>query len=144
MKVKIKKLNPLAVIPKYQTPGASAFDLHVIEDAEIYAGQTHILKTGLAFEIPFGYELQVVPRSGISAKTKLRIANSPGTVDCDYRGEVGIIVDNIDPNEPYFITAGDRIAQGKIVPVVQVELEEVEELSSTERGEGGFGSTGTK
>jgi dUTP pyrophosphatase len=150
MEVKIKKLNSEAIIPKYQTSGSAGFDIHVIEDAEIYAGETRILKTGLSFEIPKGYELQIVPRSGISAKSKLRISNSPGTIDSDFRGEVGIIVDNIDFYDrtlPHIIKKGDRIAQGKITPVVQavfIELSKLENFTSSDRGEGSFGSTGLK
>lgn len=144
--VKVKKLHPDAVIPKYQTDGAAGFDFHAIEDVKVEPSKTTLVKTGLSFEIPEGYELQVVPRSGMSLKTPVRIANSPGTVDSDYRGEVCIIVDNrnekfIDP--AYEIKKGDRIAQGKITPVVQARFQEVEELGNTERGEGGFGSTGT-
>jgi dUTP pyrophosphatase len=146
MRVKIKKLHSDAIIPKYQTSGSAGFDIHVIEDVEIYPGETKILKTGLSFEIPEGYELQIVPRSGISAKSKLRISNSPGTVDSDFRGEIGIIVDNIDylkkDSIPHTIKKGDRIAQGKITPVVQAIFIETDELDQTVRGEGRFGSTG--
>ena len=117
MKVNIKLLHADAIIPKYQTSGSAGFDIHAVEHTEVYPGETKVLKTGLSFEIPEGYELQIVPRSGISAKTKLRISNSPGTIDSDFRGEVGIIVDNIDFHSdkkiPYIIKIGDRIAQGK-------------------------------
>jgi dUTP pyrophosphatase len=146
MKVNIKILHPDAIIPKYQTSGSAGFDIHAIQHTEIYPGETKVLKTGLSFEIPEGYELQIVPRSGISAKTKLRISNSPGTIDSDFRGEVGIIVDNIDFRSdkkiPYIIKIGDRIAQGKITPVVQATFIEVDNLEETERGKEGFGSTG--
>jgi dUTP pyrophosphatase len=146
MQVKIKKLHPDAIVPKYQTSGSAGFDIHIIEDAVIYPGETRILKTGLSFEIPEGYELQIVPRSGISAKSRLRISNSPGTVDSDFRGEVGIIVDNIDFSSdkriPHTIKKGDRVAQGKITPVIQAVFVEIDQLNETERGAGGFGSTG--
>lgn len=146
MKIKIKKLNQDATIPMYATSGSAGFDFHSIEDVNIYPGQTIAIKTGLSFEIPTGYELQVRPRSGLSLKTNLRISNSPGTIDSDYRGEVCIIVDNIDfsseTKASYEIKKGDRIAQGVICPIQQVEFEEVEELDRTERGESGFGSTG--
>ncbi len=134
-------MHPDAIIPKYQTSGSAGFDIHIIEDVTIFPRETKIIKTGLSFEIPKGYELQVVPRSGVSSKTKIRISNSPGTVDSDFRGEVGIIVDNID-SLLYTFKKGDRIAQGKITPVIQAVFEEVTELSVTDRGEGGFGSTG--
>lgn len=142
MKVKIKKLDPHAVIPKYQTKGSAGFDFHALHTTVIAKKATVLLHTGLAFAVPEGYELQVIPRSGISLKTKLRIANSPGCVDSDYRNEVCVIVENTG-DESFTVNAGERIAQGKIVPIVQAEFEEVEELDETER-KGGFGSTGTK
>lgn len=146
MKIKIKKLHQDATIPMYATSGSAGFDFHSIEDVNIYPGQTIAIKTGLSFEIPIGYELQVRPRSGLSLKTNLRISNSPGTIDSDYRGEVCIIVDNIDfsseTKASYEIKKGDRIAQGVICPIQQVEFEEVDELNKTNRGESGFGSTG--
>lgn len=94
LKVKIKKLHEDAIIPKYQSQGASGFDLHALEDIELQAGETKLIRTGLAFEIPEGYELQIRPRSGLSLKTKLRVVNSPGTCDSDFRGEICIIMEN--------------------------------------------------
>lgn len=146
MQVKVKKLHPDAIIPKYQSEGASGFDFHALETVGFFAGETRLVKTGLSFEIPKGYELQVRPRSGTSFKTKFRVANSPGTVDSDYRGEVCIIIDNIEPPsrevELWFIHKGERCAQGVIVPVEQVNFEEATELSESERNNGAFGSTG--
>lgn len=150
MKVRIKKLHPDAVVPKYATKSASGFDLVAIEDQTIYPGCTNLVKTGLAVSIPEGYELQIRPRSGLSLKTNLRVANSPGTVDADYRGEVCVIMHNaavyqgIDYMQKCeHIKRGERIAQGVICPVQQVDFEEVQELDETNRGSGGFGSTGT-
>jgi dUTP pyrophosphatase len=100
-KVKIKRLHPDAVVPKYATPGSAGFDLVAIEDVIIEPGKTKLVRTGLAFEIPDGFEMQIRPRSGISLKTPLRIANSPGTIDSDFRGEVGIIVWNGAQKEYY-------------------------------------------
>lgn len=146
--IDIKKLHPDAVIPKYQTPGASGFDLHALEDVYINLGETKLVRTGLAFAVPKGFELQVRPRSGTSLKTPLRVANSPGTCDSDYRGEVCVIIHNTEYyptgiNEgQYLIKRGDRIAQGVICPVFQAKFVEVEELDETQRGEGSFGSTG--
>ena len=142
LRVKIKKLSQDSIIPSYQTPGSSGFDFHAIEDMEINPRQTVLVKTGLSMEIPEGYELQVRPRSGMSLKTKIRVANSPGTIDSDYRGEICIIMENIGMLAafPYQIKKGDRIAQGVICPVYQATFIE-DELSDTERGEGGFGST---
>ena len=141
--MKIKKLHNNAVIPKYQSKGASGFDFHSTEDTVIMPGDTTIVGTGLAFEIPEGKEIQVRPRSGMSAKSKIRVANSPGTIDADFRGEVKIILDNIGMM-PYTIKIGDRIAQGVVADVQQVTFEEVEDFeSTTERGDKGFGSSGT-
>jgi len=142
MNIKIKKLVEDAIIPKYQTVGSAGFDFHTVEDVTVFPKETKLVSTGLAFEIPEGYELQVRPRSGMSLKTKIRISNSPGTIDSDYRGLVSIIVDNISfhGSLPYEIKKGDRIAQGVICKVNQAVFIE-DELSETERGEGGFGST---
>lgn len=149
MKIKIKRLHPDAIIPTYGTEGASGFDLYAVEDVPLYPGQTNTIGTGLAFEVEPGYELQIRPRSGLSLKTALRVANSPGTVDSDYRGEVKIIMQNTKPFNYYtaeedliVIKKGERIAQGVICPVIKVEFDVTDELQETERGEGGFGSTG--
>lgn len=139
MKLKIKKLHNDAVMPSYQTDGSAGFDLSALEEVLIYAGQTLIVKTGLSFEIPKGYEMQIRPRSGVTVKTKLRVAL--GTIDSDYRGEVGIIVDNIG-DDLKRIGKGERIAQAVISPIIQSTFEQVNELDDTERGTGGFGSTG--
>lgn len=150
MKIKIKQLSPDAVLPKYATEGSAGFDLSAAEDMVIRAGETVLVKTGLSVEIPVGFEMQVRPRSGTSLKTSLRVANSPGTIDSDYRGEVCVIMTNASYvvngfpviNLGVQIKKGERIAQGVICPVVQAEFEVVSELSGTVRGEGGFGSTG--
>jgi dUTP pyrophosphatase len=147
MKVKIKKLHPDAQIPKYAHLGDSGFDLVAIEDVSFNGGETRLVRTGLAISVGSGYELQVRPRSGLSLKTPLRVANSPGTVDSSYLGEICVIVTNTDPplDSRYssrYIKKGDRIAQGVVCPVERVEFEEVESLDETERGDGAFGSTG--
>ncbi len=160
MNAKFKKLHPSAIIPKYQSKGASGFDFHALEDVAIRPGETVLIQTGLAVEFEEGWELQVRPRSGISLKTPLRIPNSPGTVDVDYRGPLNIIMTNTAPvpvkrfnisGVPHrsdmpagtqFIKQGDRIAQGVFVPVIQADISEAGELSDTERGSNGFGSSG--
>lgn len=149
MRVKIKKLHQDAVVPKYGTPGAAGFDLVAIENVHLQPGETKLVRTGLAIAIPAGYEMQVRPRSGLSLKTALRIANAPGTVDSDFRGEVCVIAHNSaqpygDQGSDLIITIekGDRIAQGVICPVVQVGFDVVDELDETQRGAGGYGSTG--
>lgn len=166
--VKIKQLHDDAVIPKYARAMDAGFDLVAVEDILIAPGQSAKIPTGLAFALPEGFELQVRPRSGIGAKTKLRLSNAPGTVDAGYRGEVCVLMDNIrtlsnqvghvclDANEKevtvdqevdahsYLIKKGDRIAQGVIGIVPIAEFEVVDELDETERGTGGFGSSGIK
>jgi dUTP pyrophosphatase len=153
--VNFKRLHPDSVVPKYQTEDASGFDLHSVEDVSIAPGQTVAVGIGLSFEIPSGYELQIRPRSGLSYKTKLRVANSPGTIDADYRGEVKVILDHLNNGtmpalrglenaDIIKIKKGDRIAQAVLVPVYRAFLVEKEELSETQRGEGRFGSTDKK
>lgn len=193
MNVNIKRLSPDAQIPQYAHVSDACFDLVAAEDVIIEPGETALVKTGLAFEVPEGYEMQIRPRSGITLKTKLRV--QLGTVDAGYRGEVGVIVDNIAQKEyeveeqyeynreeepeywgsemravchnaihtidnsgnspignvlteesvpagTYIISKGDRIAQAVIKPVEQAAFTEVTELDDSDRGAGGFGSSG--
>jgi dUTP pyrophosphatase len=154
MIVKFKSLHPDATLPFYATAGASGFDLVAIEDVIIEPGETKLIRTGLAVEVLEGFEMQVRPRSGLSLKTPLRVANAPGTVDSDYRGEVCVIMTNIADNQykaqtgtsgsiKQIIKKGDRIAQGVICPIMRADLIWTQEsLSETNRGSGGFGSTG--
>jgi len=139
--IKFKKLHPAAVIPRYQTLGAAGFDFHSIEDAELVAGKVLLVATGLSCEIPEGYELQIRCRSGLAAKSGVFLVNGIGTVDCDYRGEIKVILSTCSL-QPIFLKAGERIAQGVISLVSQADISEVSELSDTLRGAGGFGSTG--
>lgn len=146
LRVKIKRVKDVE-LPRYAKPGDSGFDLVAAEDTIIWPGETKVVPTGLAFEIPPGYELQVRPRSGISRNTKLRVIL--GTVDSGFRGEVGVIVDNTERNlgvnmKAHIIERGTRIAQGVIAPVVTANFVEVDKLSESDRGTGGFGSTGVK
>ncbi len=128
--------------PAYQTAGASGFDVRAqMEEALTLApGERVLVPTGLAFEVPEGYELQARPRSGWAIKEGISLVNSPGTIDADYRGEVKIILINLG-QKPVTIHPLDRIAQLVLCPVIQAELRWSQELSSTERGAGGFGST---
>ncbi|GLV67189.1 deoxyuridine 5'-triphosphate nucleotidohydrolase [Bacillus mycoides] len=143
LRVKIKRVKDVK-LPKYAKPGDSGFDLVAAEDTVIWTGETKVVQTGLAFEIPPRYELQVRPRSGMTRNTKLRVVL--GTVDSGYRGEVGVLVDNTERPKAANMQAerGTRIAQGVITPVITANFVEVDELSNSERGVGGFGSTGVK
>lgn len=109
----------------------------------VKAGATNLIPTGIAMEIPRGYEVQIRARSGIALKTPLRLANGIGTIDSDFKGEVKIIIENTS-DKGYFIESGTRIAQGVVNKLPEVELVEIEELSESERGDGGFSSTGLK
>lgn len=172
--VKIKRLHPDVVIPRYATEGAAGFDLVAVEDVIIAPGETKKVPLGLSFEIPEGYVMYVCMRSGIALKTKLRQPNGIGVIDSDYRGEVAMMFDNISqeslsrpvelrnvhnnyltgidnvtertllryPHGTYIIRKGDRVAQGVIAEAPQAIFVEVDELGETERGDGGFGSTG--
>lgn len=138
--VKILKMNDDAVIPSYAHDTDAGADVYSCEDITIEAGETKLVHTGLKFEIPSGYEVQVRPRSGNSLKTKIRIANTPGTIDSNYRGELGVIVDNTG-TEPINITKGFKIAQILIAPTPMMEFTVVDKLANSDRGEGGYGST---
>lgn len=141
--VAFKKLHPAAVLPKYETAGAAGMDLMALADFKIYRDDYEVISTGLAIEIPPGYEAQVRPRSGLALKHGLTVLNSPGTIDSDYRGEVRVLLQN-HGGFHYEGKAGDRIAQLVVAPVVQATIVEVKELTETARGAGGFGSTGVK
>jgi len=144
--VKIKKLHEDAVIPTYGTDGAAGFDFYALEDTTLSPGQTKLIKTGIAMAIPQGYEIQVRPRSGMSLKTTFRVANAPGTIDSDYRGECCVIGHNLADGKlrNVYIKKGDRIAQGVLSKVPQANFQVVKELDDTDRGSGGFGSTDSK
>jgi dUTP pyrophosphatase len=141
LKVKIKRLDEHAVIPKYQTSEAAGFDLHSTMKVMLHPGERALICTGLAMEIERGYELQIRPRSGLAYKYGITVLNAPGTIDSDYRGEIKVLMIN-SSNETFSIQRDERIAQGVIQAVVQAQFEEVKELNDSDRGEGGFGSTG--
>lgn len=142
--VLIQVLNPQAKAPAYATAGSSGFDLLMIQDLTINPGQKLVVGTGLAFQIPRGLELQIRPRSGTSLKTDLRLSNSPGTIDSDYRGEVGLIFElPLTAPGPLKLIKGQAYAQGVLAPYVRAEFTPVEALESTQRGAGGYGSTNT-
>lgn len=142
MKLRIKKLADHARLPVYATEGAACLDLSSIEGMTIGAGAAHTFRTGLAVEVPAGHVMLVFSRSGHGFKHGVRLANCVGVIDSDYRGELMIRLAN-DGLLPIKIEAGDRIAQAMILPVPSIsQIEVIDELSSTARGEGGFGSTG--
>lgn len=131
-------------LPAYESTGAAGMDLRaaVAEPVELPAGGRALIPTGFAMALPEGFEAQVRPRSGLALKSGITVLNTPGTVDADYRGEVGVILMN-HADSPFTIRRGDRIAQMVIAPVIQATLAAVASLDETERGAGGFGSTGT-
>ncbi len=145
--LKIKRLphSEGIELPAYATECAAGMDVRAaVEETWVLApGERVLIPTGLIFEIPKGYEVQVRPRSGLAIKHGITMLNSPGTIDADYRGEVKVIAIN-HGSEPFEIHRGDRIAQLVVAPVVQLPIEEVMEVEETQRGEGGFGSTGKK
>ncbi|TYC72306.1 dUTP diphosphatase [Stappia sp. BW2] len=130
-------------LPAYQSVLAAGLDLLAAVDGKVTLapGARALVPTGLAMALPAGYEAQVRPRSGLAAKYGVTVLNTPGTIDADYRGEVKVILINLG-EDPFEISRGDRIAQMVIAPVLQADIVEVEVLSETERGTGGFGSTG--
>lgn len=130
-------------LPQYETAGASGVDLRASHDITIPPNETRLVKTGIRVAVPRGFELQVRSRSGLALKHSVFVLNGVGTVDADYRGEVGVILHNAG-FEDFVIESGDRIAQGVICPVIQADFVQVEVLSETKRGTGGFGSTGVK
>lgn len=141
-KLLIKKLNSEAKLPYKAHQTDAGFDLFSIESKEIQAGETKLIKTGISIQLPPNTEAQIRPRSGLALKHSITVLNSPGTIDEDYRGEIGVILIN-HGKEKFNVEKHMKIAQMVIKPVLSVELEEVEgSLSNTDRGAGGFGSTG--
>ncbi len=146
LKLKILKVDSSAVIPTFATPGSACFDIAALETTHFYPGMTIKLRTGLAFEVPIGFFLDVRPRSSMSLRG-LHIINTPATLDADYRGELLIVLFfnppyNHNKPSPETIHKGDRIAQARVVPLEPTAIVEVHELSPTSRGDRGFGSTG--
>ena len=143
VKVLVKKLNPKVKLPSYKTEGSSGMDLvaFVENQVKIPPNSSALIPTGLSVAIPNDVELQIRPRSGIALKSSVSVLNTPGTVDSDYRGEIKIILFNHSKKE-FIVNNNDRIAQMVLMPVLKVDIEEVDELPDTLRGSGGFGSTG--
>ena len=141
MTVKFRRIDPAATLPSYAHPGDAGMDIRSIEDLVIDPGARKLVRTGLVMMLPPGYEAQVRPRSGLALKNGVTVLNTPGTIDEGYRGEVGVVLANFG-SEPFRIEKGSKIAQIVVAPCTRAEIEETVEIDSTERGEGGFGSTG--
>jgi dUTP pyrophosphatase len=143
VELEIKRLDPGLPLPRYQQPGDAALDLQSAEDVVLRSGERAVIGTGIAVAIPPGYVGLIAPRSGIAARSGLSTVNAPGVIDAGYRGEIKLIIVNLDPNDAIEIHRGDRVAQLLIVPVATVEVVERDELPSSDRGASGLGSTGS-
>ena len=139
-----KRLSKSVSIPKYETNGASGMDLtaDINNSIKILPGKTVLVPTGIALSIPESFEIQIRPRSGLAAKNQISVLNTPGTIDSDYRGEIKVILINLS-KKTFILEKGARIAQMVLCPINKAKLIEVEDLEQTDRGSGGFGSTGT-
>ncbi len=142
MKIEVQVLHPTAVVPEYAQSGDAGCDLVSIEEVVLAPGARALVSTGLAVAIPPGHGGFVLPRSGLASRHGVTCANAPGLIDAGYRGEVKIALVNLDRHETYVVHAGDRIAQLVVLPVEPATFTVVDELSASERGVGGFGSTG--
>lgn len=142
MNVKVKRLYDSAILPTYATDGSGCFDIYTMLNGDTDYNEPHVYSTGLAFEIPEGYTMLVFSRSGHGFKNDVRLSNCVGVIDSDYRGELKVKLTCDKIGWGLEVNAGERIAQGMIIPVPKVTFEEVSELSDTVRGSGGFGSSG--
>ena len=141
MTLKFKRVHPDAVLPAYAHPSDAGMDIRSVEELVIPAGKRALVHTGLVILLPPLYEAQVRPRSGLALKAGVTVLNAPGTIDSGYRGEIGVILANFGDAD-FKVAKGDKIAQLVIAPVTQPEIEEAEVVDETDRGAGGFGSTG--
>jgi dUTP pyrophosphatase len=140
--IRVQRLHPQAMIPRYAHEGDAGCDLHSVEEVTIQPGARALVATGIALEIPLGYVGLVHPRSGLAIKNGMSLVNAPGTIDAGYRGEIKVILINHDQVDAFTVHVGDRIAQLVLQEVAQATFEEVADLSHSQRGEGGFGSSG--
>lgn len=141
MTLKFKRIHPEATLPAYAHEGDAGMDVRSVEELEILPGARALVHTGLVIMLPPGWEAQVRPRSGLALKHGVTVLNTPGTIDAGYRGEVGVILANFG-SEPFRVAKGDKVAQIVVAPVVRAGIVEAAEVDDTERGAGGFGSTG--
>lgn len=142
MRLPVRRLDPAARLPTRAYTGDAGYDLYAVEDAELWPGQRHSVGTGVAIALPPGHAGLVLPRSGLARRHGIGMVNAPGLIDEGYRGEVRVLLHNTDPDEAFRVSAGDRIAQLVVVAVAAPEVVEVSELEASERGGGGFGSSG--
>ena len=143
MTVAFKRVHPDAILPAYAHEGDAGMDVRSVEDVVIPRGGRALVHTGLVMALPMGWEAQVRPRSGLALKHGVTVLNTPGTIDAGYRGEVGVILANFGDAD-FAVAKGDKVAQIVVAPVTQAEVVEVDSVDDTERGAGGFGSTGKK
>jgi len=143
MTVAFKRIHPDAILPAYAHEGDVGMDVRSVEDVVIPRGGRALVHTGLVMALPMGWEAQVRPRSGLALKHGVTVLNTPGTIDAGYRGEVGVILANFGDSD-FSVAKGDKVAQIVIAPVTRAEIVETEAVDETERGAGGFGSTGKK
>ena len=141
MTVKFLRIDPSVTLPSYAHPGDAGMDIRSIEELTIAPGERSLVHTGLVMMLPLGYEAQVRPRSGLALKNGVTVLNAPGTIDEGYRGEIGVILANFG-TEPFKVEKGAKIAQIVVAPCTRADIVETVETDATERGEGGFGSTG--
>ena len=141
MILKFKRIHPDAILPAYAHPSDAGMDIRSVKALVIPAGRRALVPTGLVVNLPLGYEAQVCPRSGLALKAGVTVLNTPGTIDAGYRGEIGVILANFGEND-FEVKVGDRVAQLVIAPVTQPTIVEATEIDETDRGAGGFGSTG--
>ncbi len=141
----IKRLSTNVILPKYETEGSSGMDLaaNIKKPIKIKPGEISIIPTGISVSIPNNFEIQIRPRSGLAAKNQISVINTPGTIDSDYRGEIKVILINLG-KKIFIVENGSRIAQMILCPVIKAKIKEVKVLEKTNRGSGGFGSTGVK
>lgn len=142
-KLKVEKISEKAKLPSYANEGDAGLDLYSVESLKVNPGESALISTGIKMELPKNTEAQVRPRSGLALKHGITVLNTPGTIDEGYRGEIKVIIIN-HGKEPFFVEEGMRIAQMVVKPVFKVDVFEVSSLTESERGEGGFGSSGLK
>jgi len=142
-RLEVKRLDPDLPLPRYQHAGDAGLDLHAAESVELSPGERTVIGTGIAVAVPAGFVGLTAPRSGLAARVGLSTVNAPGVIDSGYRGELKLIIVNLDPKDPIVIERGERVAQLLLMPVSSAEVVERDELSPSDRGDAGLGSTGS-